>query len=51
MKFKSIGESILEDINGDGKVDLIDLSLVAGKYNLKSTEEGYSKDCALSSDV
>ncbi|MGL5085359.1 MAG: glycosyl hydrolase family 18 protein, partial [Clostridium sp.] len=36
---------IKEDINKDGKVDEVDLKLVAAKYNLKSTDTGYDVKC------
>ncbi|MGL5354003.1 MAG: carbohydrate-binding protein, partial [Clostridium sp.] len=36
---------IKEDVNKDGKVDAVDLDLVAAKYNLKSTDTGYDVKC------
>lgn len=50
VKFKSIGEEVLEDINGDGIIDLLDLSLVSLKYNLQSTDIGFDEKCDLNKD-
>lgn len=50
VKSKSIGEEIIEDINGDGNIDLLDLSLVALKYNLQNTDNGFDEKCDLNKD-
>ena len=47
-KIKVVGN--LGDINHDGKIDLVDLAIVAEKYNLQGTDEGYSQDCDLNND-
>lgn len=36
---------VKEDVNKDGKVDVTDLSLVAAKYNVKSTDAAYDAAC------
>ncbi|MGL5149860.1 MAG: glycosyl hydrolase family 18 protein [Clostridium sp.] len=41
---------IKEDINKDGVVDIVDLSLVSTKYNLKSTDSLYDAKCDVNSD-
>ena len=42
------GDSTLkEDVNGDGTVDILDLNLVASKYNKKSTDSEYDAKCDL----
>ncbi|MBS5951704.1 MAG: hypothetical protein KIC47_15555 [Clostridium sp.] len=50
VKYKSIGKEIPEDINGDGEIDLLDLSLVAIKYNLQSTDVGFEEIYDLNND-
>ena len=39
-----------KDVNGDGKIDLTDLSEVASKYRLKSTDKGYVAAYDVNSD-
>lgn len=38
------------DINNDGKINILDLAIVAEKYNLKSEDVGYIKDCDINND-
>lgn len=50
VKYKSIGKEIPEDINGDGEIDVLDLSLVAMKYNLQNTDVGFDERYDLNND-
>lgn len=50
VKYKSIEKEIPEDINRDGEINLLDLSLVALKYNLKSTNVGFEEIYDLNND-
>ena len=47
---ESLEYNYIVDINHDGKVDMLDLAIVSEKYNLKSTDVGYIKDCDLNND-
>lgn len=39
-----------EDVNGDGKIDVVDLSAVAAKYNLSSNSYGYENKYDINND-
>lgn len=39
-----------EDVNEDGKVDVADLTLVAAKYNLMTSNVGYDNKCDINND-
>lgn len=39
-----------EDINGDGNVDILDMSLVAVKYNVTSSDSGWDSKLDINSD-
>jgi len=42
--------SLVGDINGDGKVDFIDLGILAASYGLSEGDTGYNPDADLNSD-
>lgn len=50
IKTRALGEDILEDINKDGVVDTLDLSMLSSKYNIDSTKSTYDKKLDLNND-
>lgn len=50
IKSRQLNKLVPEDVNNDGKVDLLDISMVAAKYNLTTMDYGYSEDCDINTD-
>ena len=50
VKSKNLDATNLEDVNGDGKIDILDLYMVADQYNLKSSDDGYKEELDINND-
>lgn len=50
VKSKQLSTGILEDINGDGKIDLLDLYELAEKYNISAGDDKYKEELDINKD-
>ena len=50
VKSRELKKLVLEDVNNDGQIDILDISCVATKYNVNSSDSEYSEELDINRD-
>ena len=50
VKSRKLKNLVSEDVNNDGQIDILDISCIATKYNVNSSDSEYSEELDINKD-